>query len=160
MAIKSDIITLLLFQLRSIPNVTVFNYFKYLDQINSFPTICTHVIRDDVEHIESNYIDHYSLVSIRAYLQAENCISACDDLIQEIETIVNGITNVLFDSMKIESVNSDEGLFEPYGIVDINLSINNKYSITVVQQDDTTLYLITQDGEFLVTQDNIYLRIN
>jgi hypothetical protein len=160
MATSSNIINLLVFQLNTIPNIRVFNTFKYLDQINDFPTLCLNTSIDRTDHTESNTLSHYRLVTIRGYIYNENSISICDELIYDVENVINRITSVLVNSIRVESVTSDEGLYTPYGVIDIQLAIDFSYIITVIPQVDGTLFIITQNGNFIITQSGNFLIAN
>jgi len=125
MAKKSDIISNLVTNLKNVGGFTnVFPHFKFIDQINDFPTICIHIAEDDRNHLESTTLGGDLIVSIRGYVYKEDSIGACDTLIQDIETVISQISYPGYqEDIRVISVDSDEGLYEPHGIVDMRLSI-------------------------------------
>jgi len=119
--------------LRSYIGCPVFEHFKWLDQINDFPTICIHVETDIHSHIEAAPFvvgGDFNLI-VRGYVRGESVVSLEDDLIQQIEDALNALTPataIQIDDIHINSVEHDEGLFEPYGVVTVNVDIAYKHT--------------------------------
>ena len=119
--------------LRATINCPVYEHFKWLDQINDFPTICLHVETDIHSHVEAKPFvvgGDFNLIN-RGYVRSEDAIGAGDDLIQQIEDALNALsprTYVQADDIHINSLEHDEGLFEPYSIVTVNVDIAYKHT--------------------------------
>ncbi len=130
---KKNIIKFVADQLRANVTPNVFETFKWLDQINDFPTICLHIETDYKSHAESspNVVGGDFNMIIRGYIHSEDVVGAGDDLIQQIEDTINSITAVnaiQIDDIHIKSVEHDEGLFEPYGTVTVNVDIAYRHA--------------------------------
>ena len=130
---KKNIVRGIADQLRSTIGCPVFEHFKYLDQINDFPTICLHVETDIHSHVEAKPAvvgGDFNLI-VRGYVHSENVVDAEDDLIQQIEDSINSINQIIaiqIDDIHINSLEHDEGLFEPYGVVTVNVDIAYKHT--------------------------------
>jgi hypothetical protein len=130
---KRNIIAGIANTLRTAIGCPVFEYFKWLDQINDFPSICLHIETDYKSHIEStpNVVGGDFNMIIRGYLHSENVVAAQDDFIQQIEDALNALTPataIQIDDIHINSLEHDEGLFEPYGTVTINVDIAYRHA--------------------------------
>jgi len=149
MSRKSDVIDLLVTELKRIDKTidsrievpstpytfnsnvfnNVFRTFKYLNDINDFPTI-TLIVGSETRQYIGGGIKYATLdISIRGYTKSENTIDSEDDLAEDIEFIVNSL-GYLTDGCPFELVESrivaigaDEGLFEPFGVVTIEAQI-------------------------------------
>ena len=107
----------------------VFKDFKFLDEINDFPTITFVTSNESRNHIGDGTKFGDISILIRAYIKTENALDAADDLIEDIEFVLNGIPNASgacaseIQELIVNSVNTDEGLFEPYGIAELTATI-------------------------------------
>jgi len=130
---KRNIIAGIADTLRTSIGCPVFEHFKWLDQINDFPTICLHIETDYKSHVEaapSVVGGDFNLI-IRGYVRSEDAIGAGDELIQQIEDALNALTPrtyVQADDIHINSLEHDEGLFEPYSIVTVNVDIAYRHA--------------------------------
>jgi hypothetical protein len=118
--------------LRASIGCPVFEQFKWLDQINDFPSICIHIETDYKSHLETtpSVVGGDFNMIIRGYLHSEDVVAAGDELIQQIEDSLNALTAVTYiqaDDIHINSLEHDEGLFEPYGTVTVNVDIAYKH---------------------------------
>jgi hypothetical protein len=130
---KRNIISGIAATLRSAIGCPVFEHFKYLDDINDFPSICLHIETDYKSHVEAspNVVGGDFNMIVRGYLHSENVVGAQDDFIQQIEDALNALTPataIQIDDIHINSLEHDEGLFEPYGTVTINVDIAYRHA--------------------------------
>jgi hypothetical protein len=88
----------------------------FINDVNSFPSIA--ILRPSItrQHIgDSARYDSYRFI-IRGYVQTdENAISEADELARTIESIIQSMQ---YD-IRVLSLETDEGLLEPYGMCDI-----------------------------------------
>lgn len=115
----------------------VFRRFKYLDEINDFPAITMSVVDEDREAIGGGVHFGKVAVNLRGYVKSENALDACDDLADDMEFVIDGVNHTdtaaskeIVDC-KVMAVESDQGLFEPYGIAMVDIEI-------IYQQDENT----------------------
>lgn len=130
---KKNIVKFVADTLRSQLNCPVFEHFKWLDQINDFPTLCLHIETDYKSHVEAspNVVGGDFNMYIRGYIRSEDVVSAGDALIQQIEEAIDSITavnEIQIDDIHINSLEHDEGLFEPYGTVTVNVDIAYRHA--------------------------------
>ena len=130
---KRNIIAGIATTLRNAIGCPVFEHFKYLDDINDFPTICLHIETDYKFHLEAtpNVVGGDFNMLVRGYVHHEDVVGAQDDLIQKIEEALNALTPataIQIDDIHINSLEHDEGLFEPYGTVTVNVDIAYRHA--------------------------------
>ena len=129
---RKQIIDGLVTELGQTPDVSplnVFRHFKYLDEINDFPTIC--LLPRNEARIERGANRRLGIieVALRGYTFDENNLDRAEFLAQNVEAKVdsfsantaakaNGVSDV-----RVVTFRTDEGLFEPYGIADLELQI-------------------------------------
>jgi hypothetical protein len=121
---KNEILKYVIAELKTAIGPNVFRTFKLLDQINDFPSLCLNITRDDRTFDESANLGGTFILTIRGYVYNEDSIGASDQLIEDVETVIKSLSLSLFDSMKVVSVVTDEGLFTPYGIIDIEILVD------------------------------------
>jgi len=108
--------------------------FKYIDDINDFPTICFYVVNEARIHIGGGIRYTTLTVNIRAYVQSSmedrlDAIDVADNVLEDIEVITNGFSNIAaahnlnIEESRILRVSTDEGLFDPFGIADVTMEI-------------------------------------
>ena len=129
---RKQIIDGLVTELGQTPDVSpsnVFRHFKYLDEINDFPSIC--LLPRNEARIERGANRRLGIieVALRGYTFDENNLDRAEFLAQNVEAKVdsfsantaakaNGVSDV-----RVVTFRTDEGLFEPYGIADLELQI-------------------------------------
>lgn len=102
----------------------VFRRLKFLDEINDFPTICVNAGSEARTYDTSGLITGDLTLNIRAYLRAENPITAAENLADDIEHIVYHLgdkSDIGMLNMIMVSVSTDEGLIAPFGILEIDI---------------------------------------
>lgn len=129
MAQRTQILSALAEALSHIPQVRISRAYRYLSDINSFPTICfggTPV--EDYTHISSRRRLHVMQQLLRGYVYTSDSDSLSDSeqLGRDIEQIVNRFRPAqlhVYDA-RVTRFSTDEGLLTPYGICDIQLEIS------------------------------------
>lgn len=130
---KRNIVKFVADTLRSQLGCPVFEHFKWMSEINDFPTLCIHIETDYKSHVEAspNVVGGDFNMYIRGYVRSEDVVSAGDELIQRIETVIdsiNAVNAIQIDDIHINSLEHDEGLFEPFGIVTVNVDISYRHA--------------------------------
>ena len=116
-------------QTSDVSPLNVFRHFKYLDEINDFPSIC--LLPRNEARIERGANRRLGIieVALRGYTFDENNLDRAEFLAQNVEAKVdsfsantaakaNGVSDV-----RVGTFRTDEGLFDPYGIADLELQI-------------------------------------
>jgi len=102
----------------------VFRRLKFLDEINDFPTICVNAGSEARTYDTIGLITGDLTLNIRAYVKAENPITAAENLADDIEHIVYHLgdkSDIGMLNMIMQSVSTDEGLVAPFGILEIDI---------------------------------------
>lgn len=133
----------------------VFKDFRYIQEVNDFPTIVMTTGRIDRDHQMGGVIYDQFLVNLRGYVMSENPTETCEDLAEDMERVINRLRDVKSDKgvrgiveSRVLEIRTDEGLFEPYGILDITAQIIYDYEALI---DSGFLMLESGDG-FLLTE--------
>lgn len=111
----------------------VYRRFKYMDEINDFPSICLYATRDRRSHIGAAIKYGTFVTTIRGYVKSgESSIDDSDNLANDIEYAVEsfnleGCSINLVDA-RILSIETDEGLMSPYGLCEISVEIAYQYA--------------------------------
>lgn len=100
-------------------------YDEWLQEVNSFPTICLVPTNEEIKHNLSN--ERYSLVTgeLRGFTWDEDVEESGESLAEDIEKVFenwrawsNGI-----DEIRIQEVETDGGLMSPEGVCIIKFSV-------------------------------------
>jgi len=121
-ALQSDLSTI-----DTVIEGNVFRQFRYLEEINDFPTICflsrgeSRIHRGVGRKLAGLQID------VRGYVYDENEVGSAETLGADIETIVDNFAgryrNFGVEDCRVLSFRTDEGLFSPYGVVDLSVQL-------------------------------------
>ena len=141
---RSDIIDLLVTELKKIDGGTsdfdssyTFNTdlsnnverkIKFLDEVNDFPSLYI-AAGTEIRDFNSQNLTNATLdATIRAYVFSEDeSQDKMDDLIQDIEHVVYRIgdnSDKGIQEISISNISADEGLFTPYGLSEIEVTID------------------------------------
>ena len=115
----------------------VFRHWKYLEEVNDFPTICFMVGAVTRQHVGGDVRYEFFEVNFRGYVHGEDSLNLADDLSEDIDFVVNSFRNkalITNSSLEISdalvlSISTDEGLFDPYGLCDISSQISYRYHL-------------------------------
>jgi|TARA_Y100000389_G_scaffold18407_1_gene16000 hypothetical protein len=114
----------------------VYRGFKPLEEINDFPSIYIvpgAEIRDYNSTLGGTTINSLLPVVLRCYIYDEEdelVNEHINDITQDIEHIIYSLptTNEILD-LTLTSINTDEGLLTPYGIVELQVQV--RYEVTL-----------------------------
>ena len=109
----------------------VFREFKYLDDVNDFPTITlSGTPRENWSQIESRQPFRSMTQSIRGYVKTGeelDSLHESEDLARDIETVIDRFSdmssNLGVERAQVVSYNTDEGLLTPYGVCELQVEI-------------------------------------
>lgn len=104
----------------------VFRGIKFIDQINDFPCIYIQVGKEVFNYDSRGVTTAFLPLMLRVYVYEENGMHGLEDLVEDIANKIERI-QFLEDSKIIESViasvDTDNGLLEPYGLAEIAINI-------------------------------------
>jgi len=105
----------------------VFRQFRYLEEINDFPTICFLSRGEARIHRGAGRKLAGLQINVRGYVYDENEVGSAETLGADIETIVDNFAgryrNFGVEDCRVLSFSTDEGLFSPYGVVDLSVQL-------------------------------------
>jgi len=107
---------------------------KFWDEIEEFPAIHLNAGSETREYQAAGYRDRYLSITIRCYVQEEDAVIALDKLLEDVETVLDeqaalsytdkqGVAQKTLD-IKIVSIETDEGVLEPYGVGEILIQVH------------------------------------
>ena len=129
---RKQIIDGLVVELGQTPDVDASNVhrrFKYLDEINDFPSIC--LLPQEESRLETGANRRLGSigVALRGYVFDENNVDKAEILAQNVESKVDSFSanvaaraNGVSDA-RVISFRTDEGLLQPYGVADLEIEI-------------------------------------
>ena len=98
---------------------------RFIDEIDEFPSIFVTPGQELRDYQGGGYKDRYLTVTIRVYIHEEESIQAVDNILEDIETLIEENSRLEYydksgmpqftHQMTITSLESDEGILEPYG---------------------------------------------
>jgi len=112
----------------------VYPRLKFWDEVEVFPALHLNAGSETREYQGAGYRDRYLSVTLRCYVQEEDAVIALDKLIEDVETVLDengalsytdkqGLAQKTHD-IKIVSIETDEGVLEPYGVGEILIQVH------------------------------------
>ena len=107
----------------------VHKHFKFLDELNDFPSVCFVASSESREQLGANRRLGTIEVALRGYVFDENNVDKAEILAQNVESKVDSFSanvaaraNGVSDA-RVVSFRTDEGLLQPYGVADLEIQI-------------------------------------
>ena len=100
--------------------------FKFLDELNDFPSICFVAGGESRQELGANRRLGTIEVALRGYVFDENNVDKAEILAQNVESKVDSFSaNVAAraNGARVTSFRTDEGLLQPYGVADLEIEI-------------------------------------
>jgi hypothetical protein len=98
---------------------------KFWDEVDNYPSVHVSAGAESREYQGGGYKDRYLSVTIRIYVDEENSVDALEALIEDIETVVENNSDLLYvdrqgkaqraKQITLVSIDTDEGVLEPKG---------------------------------------------
>ena len=116
----------------------VFRRMKFLNEINDFPTLCVTSGGEDRIEIGAGVRVGTMTINIRGYIKCtDSSLDEAENLGDDIEFVINTLnieenaSTFQITDARIVSVETDEGLYEPYGVVSIGVLLRYEQDSTV-----------------------------
>ena len=100
-----------------------------MDDINDFPTITFTTPQESFAHFGDGQVFKSMTQSIRGYVRTteEDSLESSENLANDVETVVSRFaqdaSNLSVHRSQVVALSTDEGLFTPYGICDVDVEI-------------------------------------
>jgi hypothetical protein len=105
---------------------------KYWDEVNDFPFISAVAGNEVREYLPGQFKWGHLGISLKVYVRGENANEDLETLMEDIEKVIDANRQIAYDpdnpnsrttEILITSIVTDEGLLAPYGVGEINLSV-------------------------------------
>src|SRR6056300_1318154 len=106
---------------------------KFWDEVEEFPSVHLNAGSETREYQGGGYRDRFLSVSVRCYVNEEDAVVALEALLEDVETVLeqnsrlayidrNGNTQYT-QQITIISIDTDEGVLEPYGVGEMQIEV-------------------------------------
>ena len=106
---------------------------KFWDEVEQFPAVHLNAGSESREYQAGGYKDRFLSVSVRCYVNEEDAVSALESLLEDVETVIEENSRLSYidkngtlqytQQITIISIDTDEGVLEPYGVGEMQLEV-------------------------------------
>jgi hypothetical protein len=106
---------------------------KFWDEVEEFPAVHLNAGSETREYLGAGYKDRFLTVSVRCYVNEEDAVSALESLLEDVETVIEESSRLPYtdkngtlqytQQITIISIDTDEGVLEPYGVGEMQLEV-------------------------------------
>ena len=99
---------------------------KFWDEVEEFPAIHLNAGSETRQYQAGGYKDRFLTITIRCYVSDDDAVSALDELLEDVETVVEENSRLLYkdrnnadqytQQITVVSIDTDEGVLEPLGV--------------------------------------------
>ncbi len=106
---------------------------KFWDEVEQFPAIHLNAGSETRDYLTGGRKDRFLSVTVRCYVNEEDAVSALDDLLEDVETVLeensrlkyhdrNGLEQFT-QQISVVSIDTDEGALDPLGVGEILIEV-------------------------------------
>ena len=106
---------------------------KFWDEVEEFPAVHMNAGSESRDYQGGGYKDRFLSVTIRCYVNEEDAVEALDKLLEDVETALDSNSTLTYydrtgtkqstHQITIVSIDTDEGVLEPYGVGEILIEV-------------------------------------
>tara|TARA_B100000809_G_scaffold99976_1_gene98549 strand:- start:79 stop:531 length:453 start_codon:yes stop_codon:yes gene_type:complete len=106
---------------------------KFWDEVEEFPAIHLNAGSETRQYQTGGYKDRFLNVTVRCYVNQEDSVSALDELLEDVETVLEENSKLLYHDrngleqhthqITILSIDTDEGVLDPLGVGEILIEV-------------------------------------
>lgn len=108
-----------------------FNYLKFWDETNDFPSIYTVAGSEQREYLPGDFTWAYLNLTIKLYCKGEDAQQNLEDLLEDVERVIHDNRVLVYDEVNgyetteilVQSIINDEGLLAPYSIGEMTIQV-------------------------------------
>jgi len=106
-------------------NNKVFRRVKFLDEVNDFPSVYLQADQEVRDYQTYEFTIGLLPIIIRCYVHSSTAQQDLENLFVDIEHVIDNFPINQYDilDITIDSISSDNGLIEPFGIGEIEISV-------------------------------------
>ena len=107
---------------------------KFWDEVDTFPAIHLNAGTETREYQGGGYKDRFLNITIRCYVKETDAVIALDKLLEDVETVIESNGRLPYIDRQgnqqytldiiIVSIDTDEGVLEPYGVAEMQISVH------------------------------------
>lgn len=108
-------------------------FLKFWDEVVEFPAVHINAGSETREYQAGGYKDRFLNLTLRLYVNQENSTNALDELIQDVETVVEDNSQLLYfdrdgnsqctQQITVVSIDTDEGVLDPLGVAEMLIEV-------------------------------------
>lgn len=106
---------------------------KFWDEVEDFPSIHINAGSERRQYQGAGYKDRFLAATVRVYVKEEDAVDALDKLLEDVETVLEENSRLVYvdkqgktqytQLINIISIDTDEGVLEPYGVGEILIEV-------------------------------------
>lgn len=105
---------------------------KFWDEVNDFPSIYMSAGSETREYLPGNFKWGFLGISLKLYVRGEDPAQKLEELLEDVEKVLDANRTLVYDTetpgaqtleILINSIVTDEGLLEPHGVGEVNISV-------------------------------------
>jgi hypothetical protein len=106
---------------------------KFWDEIEEFPAVHLNAGSETREYQGGGYKDRFMSVTLRCYVNSEDAVEDLDKLLEDVEVVLEDNSRLEYIDRKgatqythqitIISIDTDEGVLEPYGVGEMTIEV-------------------------------------
>ena len=106
---------------------------KFWDEVDEFPSLHLNAGSETREYQGGGYKDRFMSVTVRAYVNEEDAVTALDKLLEDVETVLENNSRLEYtdraggtqytQQITIVSIDTDEGVLEPLGVGELLIEV-------------------------------------
>ena len=104
---------------------------KFWDEVSDFPSVYMSIGTERREYLPGDFKWGYLSISLKLYVKGEDPAQDLEDLLEDVEKVIDNNRVIVYGSQPgaqtveilIDSIITDGGLLEPYGVAEINIVI-------------------------------------
>jgi hypothetical protein len=105
---------------------------KFWDEVSDFPAVYMSTGSETRDYLPGGFKWAFLGISLKVYVKGEDPAQQLEDLLEDVEKIIDTNRTLVYDADKpgaqtteilINSIVTDEGLLEPYGVGEVNITV-------------------------------------
>lgn len=105
---------------------------EFWDNVSDFPSIYMSAGTETREYLPGNFKWAFLGISLKVYVRGEEAATELENLIEDIETVLDANRTLVYNpdipgaetvEILINSIVTDEGLLDPYGVGEVNITV-------------------------------------
>jgi len=105
---------------------------KFWDEVSNFPSVYMSTGSETRDYLPGGFKWAFLGISLKVYVKGEDPAAQLEDLLEDVEKVIDANRTLVYDVSKpghqtteilINSIVTDEGLLEPYGVGEVNITV-------------------------------------